>query len=383
MKKKIIYYTQVYYLDSALEYIQVASKDFDFHVYIEITPHALKANIFNIDADLTEYPLVIPVESVVKKWDIEYISTYLKNCKSCQFLNFSSPKSLDVDSLLRATKSIAGLYKLHADFVHLDDFSMRQIGMLPFFLLKKNSLILDVHDPKPHTGEKDIKKVIFSKILYKLTSKYLCLSEYSTNILKGILVGKKVYTIKFLPCSVYQNFIKKDSEIKKEYITFIGRISPYKGINLFIDAIKNIKDDSVKFMIAGKQIVGFDLSKEIPDNMPNLVVREKHLSNEEFVDIVQRSVLVVCPYLDATQSGVVMTAHALGCPVVVTPVGALPEYVDEGKNGIVSDDMSSEKLLESINKGLKEFNHLNQSLDDTLWTNYAASNLKVMHTLYS
>jgi glycosyltransferase involved in cell wall biosynthesis len=43
----------------------------------------------------------------------------------------------------------------------------------------------------------------------------------------------------------------------------------------------------------------------------------------------------VCPYVDATQSGVVMTAYAFDRPVVATRVGGLPEYVHDGQTGLL------------------------------------------------
>jgi glycosyltransferase involved in cell wall biosynthesis len=45
--------------------------------------------------------------------------------------------------------------------------------------------------------------------------------------------------------------------------------------------------------------------------------------------------VAVCPYTDASQSGVVLTAYAFGCPVVVTNVGGLPEYVTDGVTGLI------------------------------------------------
>jgi glycosyltransferase involved in cell wall biosynthesis len=45
--------------------------------------------------------------------------------------------------------------------------------------------------------------------------------------------------------------------------------------------------------------------------------------------------VIVCPYRDATQSGVVLTAYAFGVPVVVSAVGGLIEYVEHGRTGLV------------------------------------------------
>ena len=40
--------------------------------------------------------------------------------------------------------------------------------------------------------------------------------------------------------------------------------------------------------------------------------------------------VVVLPYVEASQSGVVAISFAFGKPVVVTNVGSLPEVVDHG-----------------------------------------------------
>jgi glycosyltransferase involved in cell wall biosynthesis len=57
---------------------------------------------------------------------------------------------------------------------------------------------------------------------------------------------------------------------------------------------------------------------------------ERYLNNAETSELFERATLVACPNLDATQSGVVLTAFGFGKPVVATRVGGLPEYIDDG-----------------------------------------------------
>jgi glycosyltransferase involved in cell wall biosynthesis len=55
------------------------------------------------------------------------------------------------------------------------------------------------------------------------------------------------------------------------------------------------------------------------------------------VSLIQHAKFLVCPYRDASQSGVLMTAMAIGKPVIATNVGAFPEYIQDGYNGLVAE----------------------------------------------
>jgi glycosyltransferase involved in cell wall biosynthesis len=58
--------------------------------------------------------------------------------------------------------------------------------------------------------------------------------------------------------------------------------------------------------------------------------------------------LVVCPYIDATQSGVVLTAYAFKRPVVATKSGGLPQYVKNEITGLLIDPNDHHQLAEAL-----------------------------------
>jgi starch synthase len=59
---------------------------------------------------------------------------------------------------------------------------------------------------------------------------------------------------------------------------------------------------------------------------------------------------VVCPYTEASQSGVVPIAYAFKKPVIVTRVGCLPDYVEDGGTGLIVDPGDSRPLAFAIIK---------------------------------
>jgi glycosyltransferase involved in cell wall biosynthesis len=65
-------------------------------------------------------------------------------------------------------------------------------------------------------------------------------------------------------------------------------------------------------------------------------------------DLFQRASVVVLPYTDASQSGVVPLAYAFGKPVVVTDVGSLPEVVDDAETGYIVPPKDPTRLGDAI-----------------------------------
>jgi glycosyltransferase involved in cell wall biosynthesis len=57
---------------------------------------------------------------------------------------------------------------------------------------------------------------------------------------------------------------------------------------------------------------------------------------------------VVLPYREASQSGIIAAAHGLGVPVVATPVGALPDQIRNGVDGIIARAVNAEALADAL-----------------------------------
>jgi len=63
------------------------------------------------------------------------------------------------------------------------------------------------------------------------------------------------------------------------------------------------------------------------------IVHNEYISEERAAEYFQRASVVVLPYIEASQSGVIPMAYSAGKPVVATTVGGLPEMVDDGYTG--------------------------------------------------
>jgi glycosyltransferase involved in cell wall biosynthesis len=119
-------------------------------------------------------------------------------------------------------------------------------------------------------------------------------------------------------------------------VLFFGRIWPYKGLMHLVRAEPAISEavPDVEIVIAGEgeDVAKYRSAMVHPDRF---VVRNRYIPRNELAALLRSTDVVVLPYVDATQSGVVPLAFAYGKPVVATTVGGLPEMVEHGVTGLL------------------------------------------------
>jgi glycosyltransferase involved in cell wall biosynthesis len=204
------------------------------------------------------------------------------------------------------------------------------------------------------------------KILTKLglanASTFLSLSEKVENDLEIIVKDRKIYRSE-LPVYDCYNFEDQNRETssKKDFgldenskvLLFFGYIRKYKGLDLLLDALAELikKDDSYKLLVAGEF---YDEEKYYKDKVSSLQIDShvkllnQFIPNEEVAKYFEPADLVVLPYRSATQSGILNLAYGFLKPVLVTNVGGLAEFVEEGKTGFIIKPDSQKDLIEGI-----------------------------------
>ena len=128
----------------------------------------------------------------------------------------------------------------------------------------------------------------------------------------------------------------------------LGRLRRYKGLDLLRDAWPLLRrhHPEATLLVAGEgdaQALAPGLAA-----LPGVTVQVRWLTEEDMAGFVGAADAVVLPYREASQSGLVAMAHALGVPAVATPVGGLAEQVRDGVDGIVAKDVTPEALAEAM-----------------------------------
>jgi glycosyltransferase involved in cell wall biosynthesis len=169
---------------------------------------------------------------------------------------------------------------------------------------------------------------------------------------------------RFIESEIFR--VKKPLTERGNLIGYIGRLSYEKGVMNLVKAIPlAIKQQSdLEFLIGGD---GPSLSKLrsviMGMGLDNKVKFTNWIPHTELVDYLNELKLLVLPSTTEGLPNTVLEAMACGTPVLVTPVGALPEIIKDKETGFIMKDNS----LDSIAKGIIEalnYPHLEEVADN-------------------
>ena len=207
---------------------------------------------------------------------------------------------------------------------------------------------------------------VIDKILTKLglsnASSFLALSVKVEKDLEFVAKGRKVFRSELPVYDCYNfNEQKKLVSTKKDFgfeesskmLLFFGYVRKYKGLDLLIDALAELikLDSSYKLLAAGEFYDDEKFYREKVDSLKlnaNVKLLNDFIPNEEVSKYFEPSDLVILPYRSATQSGILNLAYGFLKPVLVTNVGGLAEFVENGKTGYVIKPDSKEDLVKGI-----------------------------------
>ena len=168
-----------------------------------------------------------------------------------------------------------------------------------------------------------------------------------------------------------RSLLKKEYGFEdKELITTFGLIGPGKGIEIGIQALKElvVQHSNLMYLIIGRthpQVVkqeGEKYREMLADLVIELGLQEnvcfinRFLEPEELGNYLQMTDIYLSPYPHAEQAVSGTLAYALGCgrAIVSTPYLYAQEMVAEGQKGLVALDVEPKTLADLLNRILTE-----------------------------
>ncbi len=141
-------------------------------------------------------------------------------------------------------------------------------------------------------------------------------------------------------------------------LLFFGFVRRYKGLRYLLQALPQVLAHlPVRLLVVGEfwedEQVYYDLIERL-GLQETVVLVNRYVPNEELGPYFSAADVVVLPYLEASQSGVVQLAFAFERPVITTHVGGLAETVAHEETGLIVPPADSQALAAAILRYFRE-----------------------------
>jgi glycosyltransferase involved in cell wall biosynthesis len=164
----------------------------------------------------------------------------------------------------------------------------------------------------------------------------------------------KVIPLGIFPVDGRQRGKKVNGKVR---FCYFGNILPLKGLHLLIDAFKALSQGKATLTIYGsrnpwtqtyydqlrKQANGFSVDFRDPFKRENL---SEALRDQDIVVLPS-----ICP---ESFSFVIREANSMGLPVIASRIGAIPEVIKEGENGLLFEPGNIRELRDCMLRFVEE-----------------------------
>ncbi|KAF0189232.1 MAG: hypothetical protein FD168_1079 [Desulfobulbaceae bacterium] len=250
-------------------------------------------------------------------------------------------------NLIRAVSSFGpDLFHIH------DNGEMSTLVLLLFF--RAMPLVVTVHDVTTHPGadsqikmrRRSIKRFLKSRAaVIHLHGKTLCM-DFKKRYPR---LAEKAAVVPHGTLSIFKYWDNKTIEQEATTCLFFGRMEKYRGLDNLLKIGEILKETvpGIKIIVAGR---GPELEKNKAEMMISGIfeIHDSFIPNRDIPLYFRRASLLLLPYHEASQSGVVSMGFPFGTPIVATRVGSIPEVVLDGKHGVIVEPGDNPAFAEAV-----------------------------------
>ena len=150
----------------------------------------------------------------------------------------------------------------------------------------------------------------------------------SSAIRRWRLAPERSFSFPHPPLNYYRTLASRNGFLRPEdrtiRVLFFGRIYEYKGLRYLVEAapIVHRAVPDARFIVAGAG-TDFERYRTEIEALPYFESYNRYIPAEEGARLFAEADILVLPYIEASQSGVLMIALPFGLPVVATDVGEI------------------------------------------------------------
>ena len=184
----------------------------------------------------------------------------------------------------------------------------------------------------------------------------ILLSDEEKNYLSKI--GLKYENSLKIPIAISDLFFGPPRLVDRNGILYVGRIDEFKGLDVLVKAIRELclRNINLKCRIIGKD---FNYKSRLQSlinrlDLGDLVSIENQVTQEEVLDYYDSALVTVLPSSSEGFPLVLAESMARGTPFISTPVGAIPELVNQSGAGFLTPVGDAKSLAGRIGQLLTD-----------------------------
>ena len=213
-----------------------------------------------------------------------------------------------------------------AALVHFQWLPVQQLDarLLP----RGRPLVLTAHDilpREPHPGQRRAQRRLYERFDAIITH-----SEHGRARLQDEL-GVPAQRVHVIAHGAFAHLVEGPEQpppfaTEQPVVLFFGLLRPYKGLDVLLEAWRGI--EGAELWIAG--MPRMDIAPLTARAPAGVRLDPRFVPEPQLRGYFRRADVVVLPYREADQSGVLFTALAFGKPLIVSDIGGLAELAAEG-----------------------------------------------------
>ena len=149
--------------------------------------------------------------------------------------------------------------------------------------------------------------------------------------------------------------IRHKFDERENLVAYVGRLSQEKGALNFVRAIPEIlqERDDIKFLVGGDGPLRNKIENAVDEKRLNGKIKlTGWIPHDKLPDYINKLKLIVLPSYTEGLPAIMLEAMACGTPVLVTPVGAIPDVIKHGETGLIMENNTPKSIARNILKAM-------------------------------
>ncbi len=230
-----------------------------------------------------------------------------------RFCPFDKPRLRQpARQFLVAARVLRQIRRFRPDVVHFQHGHMWFNLAMP--LLRSYPVVMTIHDPRHHAGDRDSRRTpqFLMDFSYRRADRVIVHGDaIKREVTKLVKIGaEKIHVVPHI--AMGNASVRAGSNDDGRTVLFFGRIWEYKGLRYLIEAEPMISRavPDVRIVIAGAGD-DFEPYRRMMQTPERFVVHNRFVSAADRDELFRQASVVVLPYVEATQSGVIPVAYSV------------------------------------------------------------------------